>query len=478
MKKLICLFLILFSFISFAQDLNELTSFFDVPSSANVNPAEFQINTSLSKLESQFNSYMSESGSLKIKVEKVTHLPNEAMAQIKPVLSNSDQYIRIMVTEDAMSNRFIHTQIEEYLRAINGAQWSNSQSWLEAYTNARAGSKQAMVALAESKVKLSYYTYGNDNFKEIYQSHVVPDLEQKYAVLNKDARADISARKKQFETRKIIFNELDKAEGQLKDLIAKNDRKAVARLVETYIPWELMEPSEKLFWKEWIEVMENPAPLEKRMFVLRGLDQGQHFLDAGGKPYVMSPILINNQGTYNRRLRSMTTMLDKQFSQSVALSYADDPAWIKKMSTANRLTVQMKQHSRDPMGSAFISFTKDPNIAQAFSYNHVGLFAIDPRQAIPNHMSGYEEEVEILARMFLFPDESIGLMKSSEDIPKQVKTLLKEQFGEAKAEQLYKQEFVDHKLVKKKSFYQEAHKMHFQFMDAVSAVNCNSHLSP
>ena len=45
---------------------------------------------------------------------------------------------------------------------------------------------------------------------------------------------------------------------KLNDLILKNDRRGVRKMIDAYLPWSLMSSSESRAWKIWLEAIENP----------------------------------------------------------------------------------------------------------------------------------------------------------------------------------------------------------------------------
>ncbi len=73
----------------------------------------------------------------------------------------------------------------------------------------------------------------------------------------------------EWETQKAKFPNLEAQTEKLNHLIARNDRAGVAKLLEDYLPWPLMEPTEKKAWSTWIESIRNPDPSNKEL-IFRG----------------------------------------------------------------------------------------------------------------------------------------------------------------------------------------------------------------
>src|SRR5690606_63425 len=136
-------------------------------------------------------------------------------------------------------------------------------------------------------------------------------------------------------------------------------------------------------------------PVEERMLMFRGLDGGQWFLNAKGQTFLLPPVIIKNQGTYNRRLRSLTTMLEKNISLNSGIFNADKGI-TQTISRSSRISNQLSNHASDPMGSPHMSFTKAAQTAKGFGSGKVGLFAIDPRLITPNALSGFANEIELI----------------------------------------------------------------------------------
>lgn len=474
----------------FAQDLEDLLSF--KASSADQVAASFNI--SLAEVKKHFESYNPSTG--KVVVEAVDTLPNGALISVKPVINGSEVYFRYAVTPAGLKSV---TAVSEAVNYIAHFRFNNGQlSLTEMVTNARLGSKNSLETIARSRIA-ALKSFSMPSFvanalnPDIDKDSIVMHIRNDYTIevtksfepVRVAARLDEKIRKTKFEARKVIFDQLDSSPDQLKDLVAKNDRHGVAKLVETYLPWEHFEPVEAMFWKEWLEAVRNPVPLKERMFMYRGLDVGQSFVNDAGKTYLLPPVIIKNQGSYNRRLRSLTTMLEKGISRNPHLeSMASDKAGKNGVAKSSRLTNQLFQHSGDPLGSPHMSFTKVSSVAQMFSSGKVGIFAIDPRLIIPNAMSNFSNELELLASMAVFPDESLGVFQITPHsfdytpLENHTKELLREAFGESEAKAIYAREFKDTPLSQEPHFPSQAKKDLIEWIGTASSANCSSHFSP
>lgn len=245
-----------------------------------------------------------------------------------------------------------------------------------------------------------------------------------------DAEAAQFARKQQkaLDKWKSETGSLDKLEAmqeKLDDLILKNDRKGVRQLLEAYLPWAVMEPVEANTWKIWLEAIEHPDH-EKSTVAFRGLkydtDKIQRRQTAQGEIFgFMSTVLTKNQGSYTRRLRSLSTNREKNGD----IGFANHGSQVRSV----KITDQMTAHAKDPKASSFISFTYDPAIAYRFMgqnvtkevkgettsvpYGGILVVKMDSRRMIPNIPSMYSSEIELLAPLIVFPDEVVTYKEGS-----------------------------------------------------------------
>lgn len=217
--------------------------------------------------------------------------------------------------------------------------------------------------------------------------------------------------------RKELLEELDNLDDskQFRNLVANNDKKGVGNLLRKYLPWEDMAPIESKFWNNYLDVLENPLPLEKKVLVYRGIDDDYfHPLSVDGKRlsqddalreskgFLMSTILVKNQGSWNRRLRSLESMNNKYIGTIV-----DGDSTV---SSTARISTMFYKHSLEPKGSPFLSFTPGKNTSYLFGKHKAGIFLIDPRLLMVNAFSGFKGELEFLLPFAVFPDEVVGIV--------------------------------------------------------------------
>lgn len=232
-------------------------------------------------------------------------------------------------------------------------------------------------------------------------------LKGQQEALELEAKKHLSKQNKALENWKKETKAFDKFEAmdkKLNDLILDNDRKGVRKLLEAYLPWAVMEPVEARTWKIWLDAIENPNK-NNTTVAFRGIsydtDKIQRRKTSQGEVYgFMSTVLTKNQGNYTRRLRSLSTN---------RLKVGDIPG---ANTPTVQITRQMINHADDPIASNFLSFTYDPAVGARFGgrpNNPGGFLAVemDKRRLIPNIMSQFSIEIELLAPLIVFPDEII-----------------------------------------------------------------------
>ncbi|MCX7978949.1 MAG: hypothetical protein N2578_08095, partial [Bdellovibrionaceae bacterium] len=129
-----------------------------------------------------------------------------------------------------------------------------------------------------------------------------------------------------------------------------------------------------------------------------------------GRPGLMSTLLTKNQGNYTRRLRSLSTKRIINGKDSYT--------------NANYVSIarQFLSHARDPIGSAFLSFSTSLAVAGNFVHNYPGsnrrtgiiVARIDARRLVGNFMSQYISEREVLVPLVVFPDEIVAFVETTQ----------------------------------------------------------------
>lgn len=310
----------------------------------------------------------------------------------------------------------------------------------EAHYNAEHGSIPAKLVVALYQIDA---LQGHQNFTQplIYLgADTNPELKEKILLELKEsldrlvaertpllekATLDMKARYKALEKWRQETQILDRYEAQtekLNDLLLKNDRRGVRKMIEAYLPWQVMDAYETNIWKTWLDAIENPD-LKNTTIAFRGVDyktdkiQRQVVPGHGEKFAFMSTVLTKNQGSYTRRLRSITTMREKNGK-------------IVPKIPAIFFSTMMSSHAGDPLGSSFLSFTYSLTVASGFIGNNKspgvpggGLLTVkmDKRRLLPNLVSSFSYEVELLAPLVVFPDEVVKYQEGRFNLPNSTK---------------------------------------------------------
>ncbi len=311
--------------------------------------------------------------------------------------------------------------LDQFFKQVNNTQnIVNAYSFFEVMFNAKKGDYRAKIALEKLKLKAVESDVSLTSATEMVEANI-EQLEKEFKPIKKEMKVKETARKAIMDTLDKLNDEL-----QLKALIQNNDRNGVANLFERYLPWEQMTPIENSYWTHILNRMRNPIEAKDKVLVYRGTYGDRLFpqmINGSQLEYedavkqanlgTMSTILTRNQGTYNRRLRSLQTMYGKKI--------ASNPRNIKSdfVETA-RLTTMLKQHSIEAQGSPFLSFTSDFDTGYRFGFSiaddktvstakgAMGAFLMDPELLMFNQMSGFKGEMEYLAPLITFPDEMVG----------------------------------------------------------------------
>lgn len=336
------------------------------------------------------------------RLTEVPSLPGGELAQIVPILNDESGKITIdlKITPEGLNNSAVVTEEIIHLNQIK-YNFTHPYVWAEAVANARAGSlpsleKLAFLELEAAKVFETKYTelFGEvpDNIKS-YASARLKDAEEKFQKISKESQAWSKKQNKALELKRSEFDALEKQELKFNDLVMNNDRKGARLMLEKYLPWDVMEPSEKNAWKTWLDAMENPDT-SKAVLMFRGMDDYKYLTSAASaNPGVFSTILMRNQGNYSRRLRSLTTSRVRFGTDA----YKSNPS----------LLVQMSNHAGSPIGSPFLSFS-DERVAQRFGSRSRMAVKIDPKRILPNAMAfSFGGEREMLVPLVVFPDEVV-----------------------------------------------------------------------
>lgn len=379
-----------------------------------------------------------------------------------------DKYIyRIYHSKNAFKDVGALHELGFFIQKIkNMPELSNHLSMFEMYYNAREGDVIALdnfVKVRASTDKFYNFLFEEDvslNFANRIKN--INELRAELAPAIKDFKTE---RKTLEESRKNILDKLDKApEGkQFRALVAKGDRAGAADLLKKYLPFEDMAPYEKRFWDIHIEVMKNPVPLDQRVLIYRGLNEdyihsaiqnGEELTKADAikesKAFVMSSVLVKNQGSWNRRLRSLEAMNEKFIATIKDKS---------EYAQSARISTMFLKHSENPQGSPFISLTPNIGVAESFGQKQLMSALVDPRLIHFNYVSSFDNEIEFLMPLTTFPDDMVGLwtpdapLTEREFLEERLKVRISDEFGKGKTEDIIKR-------IKKNSadFFSEVYK--------------------
>ena len=361
----------------------------------------------------------------KIELVESAKLPEKTAYNIQLVIdpNRSKLIYRMLHAPDIFSDAIAAYNMMDYLgRIVLPSQLQSPFSIFELYHNAKSGDPIAI----DTFFKLR--SMPNENFPNQHVPYLETEnylknkkeLELLRSKLAKEIQAIKKNRAYEKAKRKKELAHLDKAnqEGQFRTLISKGDRSGAANILKQYLPWEEMAPFEKQFWETYLEVVANPVPLEERVLIYRGADgdfihkahnEAKILTDkeaiAQNKAFFMSSLMTKNQGSWNRRLRSLESMNNK-FIATVSDS--------NEFTSSARISTMFMKHSGNPQGSPFLSFTPKYNVADDFGAERISAYLMDPRLLNFNYTSLFEEELEYLVPLTTFPDELVGIVEEAQ----------------------------------------------------------------
>lgn len=341
-------------------------------------------------------------------------MPSENAFKILPVVENQKPKVKILFSPNAFHDHDAVAELARFYYQMTQSKFMTSFSIFELYYNAKEQdflSLQVLAKLRQAAVDQKGYRplneqdlTGIDERKE-YWTNIKDQFAKQERLYNKKIKVQTEARKSVMDTLDTVSE--DK---QFRNLVAKNDRKGAAALLRSYLPWEHMAPFEKLFWETHLEVMANPLPLDQRVLIYRGIDGDiiQTGEEAGKKLskteaikdqkiFLLSTMMSKNQGTWNRRLRSLNSMYDKFMGA--------DNGGSSEFTKSARISHMFLRHSEKPQGSPFLSYTPSFKIARSFGMQTNTAYFVDPRVMYFNFASKFAAEIEFLLPLASFPDD-------------------------------------------------------------------------
>ncbi len=304
---------------------------------------------------------------------------------------------------------------------FEGHNVNTNLSVFEMYLNAKEGDLESLNNFLKMKKEIRSYLYLPSDLESSIESSMKTlqsEVDEQIKALAPLIKKQNQERKALKLKRKAALDALDDAakDKQFKALAAQNDREGIVQLLKKYLPYEDMAPFEKKYWDTYLEIIRKPLPLHQRVIVYRGIDDdlfnaavenGEELEKEAaikeGKAFVMSTIMTKNQGSYNRRLRSLEAMYEKTIGTVNGES---------EFSRSARITTMFKNHSEDPVGSPFLSMTPNVDIASSFGSSRNSAYLVDPRAIQFNFTSGFENEKEFLLGLTTFPEDMFGYWSS------------------------------------------------------------------
>ncbi len=344
-------------------------------------------------------------------------MPSNEAYKIVPDMDGRILKLKIFHSKEARMDQDATLELTSVVQKMAKGKFTGPYSMFELYYNVKEQNFTSIHAMAKLRLEalMAPPPLWDLHYPARALEYTAPWKEALHKLNEKERhlRKEIQAKKS---ARKSIMDALDNASSdeQFRSLVARNDRQGAADVLRKYLPWEDMPPFEKRFWEDHLAIMANPLPYEKRVLIYRGHDDDaiQVAEEAGKilksaeaikeqKVFFMSTLLTKNQGSWNRRLRSLISMYEKYI--------ATDESGSSEFTKAARISTMFSRHAADPKGSPFLSYTPSESVAENFGNKRMGAYLIDPRLLHYNYTSLYTYEFEFLLPLISFPDELAAL---------------------------------------------------------------------
>ncbi len=400
----------------FVIDQTVVQETFDIPSVEVSQTSSSSWSSIAKQAQSKLTSIESSTGKSNLKVFAVQEsLPEGVAARFVPEITDSGEFIiRVFYAkaDDIHAQAYVSNLVN---LLTNRDVLQTYYDLFEWFYNIKEGHAESIEAFHKLKMQV---LEGLQPVDTAQSSLVLENLNDRSSDLENLTKSLKRERRLAEKARKDLLSSLDRAGDteQLKTLVAAGKREEVAALLEKYLPKEQMSPFEVKFWDQMLEVIRNPLPIKDRVLVFRGIDEDMIYsaLNEAGKElskedalanskgFMMSSMMTKNQGTWNRRLRSLQTVNEKFLGFNNKTKSAE---WTQYF----RISTFFKQHSRNPQGSPFLSFTPKASVARSFGEKRTAAYLVDPRALLANATTGYTTEFEFLTSLVTFPDELVDV---------------------------------------------------------------------
>lgn len=327
------------------------------------------------------------------------------------------------------------------LAELNSYRFAIFKNSLTTFSPLNSMRESTRIAALQEYAKLKGLTLGASSDYQNLLSDLVDQMDFKnkrdLEALNAAAK---KAYKQQIEEYKSGASERENivASKSLSDMVKANDRAGVADAMEKMLPWSIMEPTEKVFWSDYVDAIRNPN-YDGASILFRGLDDQeklQSVIDGKGKVVgggMFSKRLTAGSGSHLFKLKGLPETFETFGTMGAITGKRTTP-----LNEPHTLSRMMMNHAADPKGSPFISLTLSLDVAYQFgagaelvstpadlakatekylnsnASGGIATIRIDKRRLLTNSVSRFSGEVEVLASMLIFPDEVLLLEKGVE----------------------------------------------------------------
>lgn len=363
---------------------------------------------------------------------------SKAPIQVEVVLGNKPQEFVSIGSNDGkslsieMSESFLKTLGLHYLKMLLSLKVGRLKNVILPISeadlaviafNAKSGDKRAQVLLMDYQQKL--FTLGESRINDVSilqkWNELKVILQNKFQTELQLATLEYSRNLNSY-LKRISHLDENQLRAQLWKLLIESNRNELAKFFETHLPWELMLSSDKIIWRMWLDQMIDTSP-ENTVLVYRGEPADFEEKKPTSIDYVYQMLHYKAADRLRlawplRKFMSGEVTFNDLFGVPAPGSlekYKDD---YEKTSYLHNLLHRRWTHStggtqRKTVESPFISLS--PMISGTLKFaagGYVRAYLVSQKRLNRAEIL-FASENEVLAPLFLLPDEEIAKVSAS-----------------------------------------------------------------
>jgi hypothetical protein len=191
---------------------------------------------------------------------------------------------------------------------------------------------------------------------------------------------------------------------QMTELVSKNDRAGVAKILEASLPWDLFTASETSLYQDMIQAIRFPDA-SKMIYLLRGTNPT---LDPTPETLGLEPKLFKLPRFEEMSVNEAFAGVRNEWGYT-AVNRQDDIPFPSFFNFGENHS--QSSSKKDGYPSVMISTSASGPVVSKFAKGSKVMIKIDSRRVYPNYESMMYHEREVLIPLFVFPDEIAGVLQ-------------------------------------------------------------------